>query len=77
MVHLLLGILLRRFGPRHEVLQRRLALLFQFRMRQRLARQHLVAHGGVIHKDGFHYGRLSKVFRLQAFVGIHVRMVSA
>src|SRR5580658_1544045 len=32
----------------HHILERCLALLFEFRTRQCLARQHLIAHGGVV-----------------------------
>ena len=46
-------------------------------MRQGLARQHLVAHGGVVHKNGFHHRGLRQVLGLQAFVGVHVRVVRA
>src|SRR5271155_2249660 len=62
-------------GSGHRILKRRLALLLEFRMRQRLARQHLIAHRSVINKDRFNRGCLRQISWLQPFVGIHVRVM--
>src|SRR5271165_710852 len=46
-------------------------------MGQRLARQHLVTHGGVVNKDRFDRGGLGEVLGLQPLVGVHVRVMRA
>src|SRR5271165_2682918 len=46
-------------------------------MRKRFTREHLVAHGGVVDESGFDERGLGQVFGLQAFVGVHVRMMCA
>lgn len=46
-------------------------------MRERLAREHLVAHGCVVDEDGFDGGGLLQVGGLQAFVDILVGVVGA
>src|SRR5208283_3232830 len=63
-------------GSGHH-LKRSRALLFEFGMRQRLAGQHLIAHGGVVHEDRLNRCCLRQVGGLQAFVGVHVRMMRA
>src|SRR5580692_77790 len=65
----------RSLGSRHQVLEPGFALLLEFRMRQRLAREHLVAHGRVVDEDGLDHRRLCQIFRLQSFVRVHIRVV--
>src|SRR5580658_291881 len=60
-----------------EVRQRLRLLLHEFGMRQRLARDHLFPHGGVIDEDGFHHSHLLQVRWLQVFIRVHVGMVGA
>src|SRR5579885_444792 len=60
-----------------EVWQRGCLLVAQLRMRQRLAGQHLVAHGGVVDKDGLDGSDLLEVACLQAFIGVLVGVVGA
>src|SRR5215472_15395141 len=61
----------------HYALQGLGTILLQFGMRQRLARKHLVTHGGVVDKSGFDESGLGQIFSLEAFVGIHVGMMGA
>ena len=42
------------FYSRHHVLQGFLELLLKLGMRERFAREHLVAHRGVVHEDSLH-----------------------
>ena len=73
----LLHLLSRSLRPRHHILQRSLALLFQLRTRQRLARQHQVAHRRVVDKDCLNHRRLSQIIRLQPLIRIHVGVMGA
>src|SRR5271154_7594678 len=57
-------------------------LLFLFRSFRQwfldgLARQHLVAHGGVVDESRDNYGGLLQVFWLQPVIHVHVRVVCA
>src|SRR5437667_5403370 len=51
--------------------------LFGKRLLDRLARQHLVAHGCVINETGDDDRRLFQVVRQQAVINVHVGMMSA
>src|SRR5579872_2565965 len=57
--------------------QRRSLLVAQFRMRERLTRDHFVSHGGVVDEDGLDGGDLLQVGGHEVLVGVHVRMVCA
>src|SRR5579863_6418518 len=46
-------------------------------MRQRLSRQHLVAHRGVVNEDGLDRGCLLQIGGLQPLVGVHVGVMGA
>ena len=50
-----------RLRSGHRVVQRLALLLVEFGMRQRLARHHLIAHGGVVNEDRLNHGRLLQV----------------
>src|SRR4029077_1774988 len=65
------------FRAGHYVFEWLLTLWLEFGMRQRLTREHLVAHGRVVNKSCFHERGLSEILGLQALVGVHVRMMRA
>src|SRR5215471_9602074 len=48
----------------HCILQRSFALVFEFGMRKRLTRQHLIAHGSVVDEDRFYGSRLREIIGL-------------
>src|SRR5262249_18827478 len=72
-----LCFLLLNLSTRHSALQRRIALLFKFWMRECLARQHLIAHSCVVHKRRFHGCGLCQILFLEALVGVHVGVMGA
>ena len=60
-----------------QIRERCVLLLAQFGVRERFARDHLIAHGGVVDEDGFDRGDLLQVAGLQVLVGVHVGVVRA
>jgi hypothetical protein len=71
------ALVLGGFYAGHDALERRELLFFQFGMRQRLARQHLFAHGGVVDEGSFDGGGLSEIFGLQGLISVHVGVMRA
>jgi hypothetical protein len=70
-------LLLFRYGPQKDILERRDLLIAQLGVGHGFAGHHLVAHGGVVEEDGLDGGDLCEVGGLQALVGVHVGVVSA
>src|SRR5580693_4181345 len=71
------GGLILGFGSGHYVFKRLDALGFELGMGERLAREHLIAHRGVVDERSFDERGLSEVFGLQSFEGVHIRMMCA
>ncbi len=62
-------------GVGEEVFQRRVLLLAEFGVGQRLAREHLVAHGCVVDEDRFDRRGLFQVPGLEVFVDVLIGVV--
>ena len=71
------GLLLLRHRAEEDIFERSGLLVAQLGVGHGFARNHLVAHGGVVEEDGLDGGDLREIGRLQALVGVHVGVVSA
>jgi hypothetical protein len=69
------SLLRRKNGVRVNPWNRRRLLLLQLRMGERFARHHRLPLAGVVEEDRLEHRALLQIERMQAIVGVHVRVM--